>query len=151
MHWVGGGGNLGLALTSQMSLRCLIYTRSVFMISWMTLVRICCWLSGCLWRALLVSSSCSSPWELLRFSGSSSWFTRSCRPHTGGRWLRGEAAVAGQSQRLPCPRSPNFPELSDHSALVKCPRAEAMPRGLLPSIRIIKISTPTSLISYVWY
>lgn len=78
-----------------------MYTRSVFMISWMTLVRICCWLSGCLWRALLLSSSCSSPWELLQLSGSSSWLTRSYRSHTGGRWLREAGAVAEARQRPP--------------------------------------------------
>lgn len=38
-----------------------MYTRSVFMISWMTLALICCLLSECLWRSMLVSPSCSPP------------------------------------------------------------------------------------------
>lgn len=59
-------------LTSQMSLRCLMYTRSVSMISRMTLVRICCLFSQCLWRLWLASSSCSSLGVLLEFSDSSS-------------------------------------------------------------------------------
>lgn len=59
-------------LTSQMSFRCLMYTRSVFMISWMTLALICCLLSGCRWRSVPGPSSCSPPGVPLDFSDSSS-------------------------------------------------------------------------------
>lgn len=75
-------------LTSQMSRRCLMYTRSVSMISWMTLVRICCLLSGCLWRPRPASSAGSSPGVPLEPSASSSWLTRSCG-HTQGTGQRG--------------------------------------------------------------
>lgn len=61
-----------------------MYTRSLLMISWMTLVRICCLLSACLWGLGSTPPSCSSPWPLLELSGGSSWLTRSCRRQETG-------------------------------------------------------------------
>lgn len=94
-----------------------MYTRSVFMISWMTLVLIWCLLSACLWRVLPASSSCSSPCVLLEFSDSSSWLTRSCSAHRDRAGVARNRAGGRLTRLRPVhPAEPHGAGGSEHSS-----------------------------------